>query len=233
MYRILVIEDDKEFCGMLAGYLRSEGFAVTSALNGAKGLEQALSNKHDLIVLEMNLLGMGSFEVLRAIRVQLRTPVLGLADHTEAVNHIVELASGADEYLQKPFLPREFLGRVRALQRRTKEHPTKRVARATPGRIAVGDIELDKRSRTVRCKGNLLELSSVEFDVLELLLKAAGRIVTKEQLAKQAFGRPIRSADHFINNHLSSLRRKLGREFAETERIVTIRGLGYVYMQAD
>lgn len=229
MDRFLVIDDDQEFCNMLAKYLESEGFVVTAALSGAEGLERAFSAKHDLIVLDINLTGMSGFEVLRSIRSRLDTPVLVLSMRTEEVDRVVGLELGADDYLSKPFSPREFMARVRAILRRTKDRPDKEASLFRDGKIVMGDIELDARARTVRCKGKRLELTSVEFNFLEMLLKAAGHLVTREQLARDVLGRPLAAFDRSVDVHLSNLRKKIGHKFAGNERIKTVRGAGYIY----
>jgi len=229
MRPLLVIDDDNEFCSMLADYLEPEGFAVTSALTGVEGLEQALSAEYDLIVLDINLPEMSGFEVLRGIRSQLDTPVLVLSSRTAEVDRVVGLELGADDYLPKPFSLREFLARARAILRRTEDRPVRKTCRSSDGKIVVGDIELDAGLRTVCCKGKRLELTSVEFNVLEMLLQAAGHIVTREQLALHALGRPLTAYDRAVDVHLSNLRRKLGHKFAGNERIKTVRNIGYLY----
>jgi DNA-binding response OmpR family regulator len=191
MRRLLVIDDDNEFCNMLTDYLEPEGFSVTPAFDGSEGLQRASSENYDLIVLDINLPGMGGFEVLRSIRSQMDTPVLVLTARTEEVDRIVGLELGADDYLPKPFNPREFLARARAILRRTKDRPDKNTVPSMSGKIVMGDVELDAGARIVRCKGRRLELTSVEFNFLEVLLKAAGHVVTREQLAEHALGRPL------------------------------------------
>jgi two-component system response regulator CpxR len=141
----------------------------------------------------------------------------------------VGLELGADDYLPKPFSPREFMARVRAILRRTKDRPDKEASLFRDGKIVMGDIELDARARTVRCKGKRLELTSVEFNFLETLLKAAGHVVTREQLARDALGRPLAAFDRSVDVHLSNLRKKIGHKFAGNERIKTVRGAGYIY----
>jgi two-component system response regulator CpxR len=228
MSRLLVIDDDNEFCAMLAEYLEPEGFAVTTALNGAQGLEQAFATEYDLILLDINLPGMNGFEVLRGLRSQLDTPVLVLSERSEEIDRVVGLELGADDYLPKPFSPREFLARARAILRRTKDRPER--MRASPdGKIVVGDIEMDALARIVRRGGKRLELTSVEFSILEMLLRSAGHVVTREQLTRNVLGRPLVAYDRCVDVHLSNLRRKLGRKIAGNDRIKTVRGIGYIY----
>jgi DNA-binding response OmpR family regulator len=233
MHCLLVIDDDTEFCNMLAEYLAPEGFEVTPASSGVEGLERAFSAEYDLIILDINLPGMSGFEVLRRIRSRLDTPILVLSSRTEEVDRVVGLELGADDFLPKPFSYREFLARARAILRRTKGHPARKTSLFTNGKIVIGDIELDTDTRVVRCKGRRLELTSVEFNFLEMLLKAAGRVVTREQLAEQALGRPLMAYDRSVDVHLSNLRKKLGHKFAGNERIKTVRGTGYIYARTQ
>jgi DNA-binding response OmpR family regulator len=231
MSRLLVIDDDIELCELLSDYLKPEGFEITSIHDGKQGLQKVLSGagEYDLIVLDVMLPGMNGFEVLQRIRSQLDTPVLMLTARDEEVDRIVGLEMGADDYLPKPFNPRELVARARAILRRTKDRPDKGITPFTPEKIVLGDIELDMGARAVRREGKRLELTSVEFNILEILLRAAGHVVTREQLAESVLGRPLTAYDRSVDVHLSSLRKKLGHRYGETERIKTIRGVGYIY----
>lgn len=231
MSRLLVIDDDIELCELLSDYLKPEGFQVTMVHDGKQGLQKVLSGvgEYDLIVLDIMLPGMNGFEVLQRIRSQLDTPVLMLTARDEEVDRIVGLEMGADDYLPKPFNPRELVARARAILRRTKNRQEKGGTPFIPERISVGDIELDMGTRVVRREGEGVELTSVEFNILEILLRAAGHVVTREQLAESVLGRPLSAFDRSVDVHLSSLRKKLGHRYGETERIKTVRGVGYIY----
>jgi len=231
MSRLLVIDDDTELCELLSDYLKPEGFEVIPVHDGRLGLQEALSGamEYDLIVLDIMLPGMNGFEVLQRIRSQLDTPVLMLTARDEEVDRIVGLEMGADDYLPKPFNPRELVARARAILRRTKDRQDKGAVAFTPERILLGDIDLDMGTRVVRRNGEGLELTSVEFNILEILLRAAGRVVTREQLAESVLGRPLTAYDRSVDVHLSSLRKKLGHRYGENERIKTVRGVGYIY----
>ncbi|MDA8305356.1 MAG: response regulator transcription factor [Deltaproteobacteria bacterium] len=231
MSRILVIDDDTELCELLADYLKPEGFQITSVHDGEQGLQRAISEAggYDLIVLDIMLPGMNGFEVLQRLRSQLDTPVLMLTARDEEVDRIVGLEMGADDYLPKPFNPRELIARARAILRRTRDRHDRSAFPATPEMIAVGDIEMDTGSRIVRRNGEKVDLTSVEFGCLEMLLRAAGHLVTREQLAEGVLGRSLTAYDRSVDVHLSSLRKKLGHRFGEFERIKTVRGAGYVY----
>jgi two-component system response regulator CpxR len=231
MSRILVIDDDSELCELLTDYLRPEGFEVTSVHDGEQGLQLAVSEagNYDLIVLDIMLPGMSGFEVLQRLRSQLDTPVLMLTARDEEVDRIVGLEMGADDYLPKPFNPRELIARARAILRRTKDRHDKQGPVSLPEVINVGDIELDTGTRVVHRSGKRIDLTSAEFGFLEMLLRAAGRVVTREQLAEGVLGRPLTAYDRSVDVHLSSLRKKLGHRVGEIERIKTVRGAGYIY----
>jgi two-component system response regulator CpxR len=230
MSRILIIDDDFELCELLAEYVKPEGFEITAVHDGEKGLHRALSQKglYDLIVLDVMLPGMNGFEVLQKLRAQIDTPVLMLTARDEEVDRIVGLEMGADDYLPKPFNPRELIARTRAILRRTGDRNDRIFPE--PEVVSVGDIEMDTGSRIVRREGQKIELTSVEFGFLEVLLRAAGRVVSREQLAESVLGRSLAAFDRSVDVHLSSLRKKLGHRFGEFERIKTVRGAGYVYV---
>jgi len=175
---VLVIDDDVELCGLVSEYLGGEGFTVECVHDGKRGLEHALRGKHLLVVLDVMLPGMNGFEVLRHLREKSHIPVLLLTARGEDVDRIVGLEIGADDYLPKPFNPRELVARIRAILRRTKNGD--RFA-SPPQIVRVGDIELDPATRTVRQAGSLIELTSVEFNLLEVLLREAGRVVSRER----------------------------------------------------
>jgi DNA-binding response OmpR family regulator len=228
MHRILVIDDDVELCELLTDYLTPEGFQVEAVHEGAQGAERALASEPALVVLDVMLPGMSGFDVLRHIRAASSVPVLMLTARGDDVDRIVGLEMGADDYLPKPFNPRELVARIRAIQRRLEPARERAGARSKP-HLVVGDIRLDPGARVVLQHDRPVELTAVEFTLLEVLLRAAGQVVTREDLAQQVLGRPLSPYDRSIDVHISSLRRKLGHRSAETERIKTVRGTGYVY----
>jgi two-component system response regulator CpxR len=231
MDRVLVIDDDVELCELVAEYLQSEGFDTEAAHDGEQGVARALSGEHQLVVLDVMLPGLNGFEVLRRIRAsKARTPVLMLTARGDDVDRIVGLEIGADDYLAKPFNPRELVARIRAILRRTNPVPED-AGRMTclRERLNVGDIELDTATRIAQRAGEPLELTAVEFELLAAFLRAAGRVVTREELVKAVLGRNLTSFDRSIDMHVSNLRRKLGHTSAEAERIKTVRGVGYIY----
>jgi two-component system response regulator CpxR len=227
MDRILVIDDDVGLCELVAEYLGPEGYHVEAVHDGEAGIERALAGQHALVVLDVMLPGINGFEVLRRIRTESRLPVLMLTARGDDVDRIVGLEIGADDYLPKPFNPRELVARIRAHLRRTK--PEEAHETGVGQRLSVGDIEVDLGTRVVRRAGETVELTAVEYDILERLLRAAGRIVTREALVREVLGRSLSPFDRSIDMHISNLRKKLGHQVGEAERIKTIRGVGYIY----
>ena len=224
--RILVIDDDVELCGLVGEYLEPEGFQIEAVHDGNHGLERALSGDHLLVVLDVMLPGLNGFDVLRRLRATSRIPVLLLTARGEDVDRIVGLEIGADDYLPKPFNPRELVARTRAILRRTQ------VAEETqdiPEIIRVGEIELDPATRTVRQNGKALDLTSVEFNLLQVLLREAGRVVTREHLVDAVLSRKFSPFDRSIDMHVSKVRKKLGDSDTGTDHIKTVRGVGYIF----
>lgn len=228
MDRILVIDDDLRLTELLGECLRAEGFGVETAHDGEAGVAKALAGDYALLVLDVMLPRMSGFEVLMRIRPQSQIPVLMLTARGDPVDRVTGLQMGADDYLPKPFNERELVARIHAILRRTKAAAPVQVE-DSPWLCEVGDLRLDPRSREVRINGQPVDLTTVEFDVLRVLLASAGETVTREDLVRQALGRSFTVFDRSLDNHVSSLRRKLGPNSANAERIKTIRGSGYMY----
>jgi two-component system response regulator CpxR len=222
--RILVIDDDVELCALVSEYLAGEGFRTDCVHAGDLGLDRALRTEHALIVLDVMLPGLNGFEVLRRLRVGSRLPVLLLTARGEDVDRILGLELGADDYLPKPFNPRELVARIRAILRRTQT-----TSGAKPPLLQAGGIELDTATRTVRQDGMPVELTSVEFNLLEVLLRSAGQVVTRDQLAIAALGRKFAPFDRSIDMHVSKVRKKLGDTGGADDLIKTVRGSGYIF----
>jgi two-component system response regulator CpxR len=230
MHRILVIDDDVDLCDLLADYLTPEGLEVESVHEGERGAARALSGDHALVVLDIMLPGISGFDVLRRIRAGSQVPVLMLTARGDEVDRIVGLEMGADDYLPKPFNPRELVARIRAIQRRVEPRREREPGSGkTAEKVVVGDIQLDPGARVVLQHGHPIDLTSVEFALLEVLLRGAGLVVTREDLAKEVLGRRLTPYDRSIDVHISSLRRKQGHQVRDMERIKTVRGTGYIY----
>ena len=223
---VLVIDDDVELCGLVSEYLGGEGFTVECVHDGKRGLEHALRGNHLLVVLDVMLPGMNGFEVLRHLREKSHIPVLLLTARGEDVDRIVGLEIGADDYLPKPFNPRELVARIRAILRRTK--PANQ-ADGIPEVLSVGEVELDPATRSVQRAGQPVDLTSVEFNLLEVLLREAGRVVTRERLVNAVLSRKFSPFDRSIDMHVSKVRKKLGDSEGAPEHIKTIRGVGYIF----
>jgi two-component system response regulator CpxR len=228
--RILVIDDDKELCSLLATYLKPEGLEIEEAHDGKRGLEMALSRKYSLLVLDVMLPGrLNGFNVLQHIRANTDLPILMLSARGEDTDRIAGLEMGADDYLPKPFNPRELLARIRTILRRSGSGNQEIIEGASAVRYRIGDVELDCGTRVAYCAGQPVELTAVEFDLLEMLIKNAGQVVTREKLTKDVLDRILSPFDRSIDVHVSKLRKKLGHRSCGTERIKAIRGSGYIY----
>ena len=217
--RLLIIDDDVELCGLLKEFLQREGFSVECAHDGQTGLAQAQQGGYDLIILDVMLPGIDGFEILKRLRAQGRVPVLMLTARGQDVDRIVGLELGADDYLPKPFNPRELSARVKAVLRRTE-------LKANRGKIEVNGVVLDPGRREVTLDGKPIEITTLEFDILEQLMRNAGRVVSRDGLMESLYNRKATPFDRSIDMHVSHLRRKLegGRPV-----IKTIRGVGYQF----
>jgi two-component system response regulator CpxR len=225
---ILIIDDDAELCELVSEYLEDEGFIVASVHDGVAGIERFRADEPDLVILDVMLPGLGGFAVLAKIRETSKIPVIMLTARGEEVDRIVGLEMGADDYLPKPFNPRELVARIRAILRRTS-------GVAEPGdesaMIVVDDLEMDIGSRRVSCSSGEVDLTGAEFAVLETLVRAAGTVVNRDELSRRALGRRASAFDRSLDVHLSNLRRKLGHLPGGGERIKTVRGVGYLYVK--
>jgi len=233
MNRILVIDDDSELCDLLSDYLGSEGFEVDTVNHGGEGAVQALAAEYALVVLDVMLPGMNGFDVLRKIRETSKVPVIMLTARGDDIDRIVGLELGADDYLPKPFNPRELIARIRAVQRRMEGSESSSRALSVDGKLQVGDVILCPTDRSVKRNGESIELTSVEFTLLEILLRQAGSVISREELVEKALGRRLSAYDRSIDVHVSALRKKLGKQCGNEERIKTIRGVGYLYARTE
>lgn len=233
MDRVLVIDDDMELCELLQDYLTGQGFAVETVNHGGQGVEQALAAEYALVILDVMLPGMNGFDVLRKIREQSRVPVIMLTARGDDIDRIVGLELGADDYLPKPFNPRELVARMRAIQRRSEATADQPDATKRSAELTVGDVTLCATSRTVKRGGENIDLTSVEFTLLQVLLSRAGQVVSREELVEEVLGRRLSAYDRSIDVHVSALRKKLGHQSGTMERIRTIRSVGYLYSRPE
>jgi len=223
--RLLVVDDDRELCDLVARFLRGEGFDVECVMDAASGAERATSGDYRLVLLDVMLGRANGFDVLRRIRAASSVPLVMLTAKGDAMDRILGLEIGADDYLPKPFNPQELAARIRAVLRRTA--PDAR--RGERPVIVAGDLEIDARARTVRLGSERLDLTTVEFDLLEALAERAGEAISRESLVQKVLGREFSPFDRSIDTHVYNLRRKLGPLSDGSERIVGIRGIGYLY----
>ena len=225
MPRLLLADDDRELCEMLAEYLRGEGFDVDVAHDGASALAKLPGGDYDLVVLDVMMPGTNGFDVLRELRRKSLMPVLMLTARGSDMDSVVGLELGADDYLPKPCNPRVLVARIRAILRRADHGEPERAA----GDLAAGDVVLQRGARRVLQHGAPVDLTSTEYSVLAVLLEETGRVVSKEALSERALGRKLARYDRSLDMHISNLRRKLGPLPGGEERIQTVRGVGYLY----
>jgi len=225
MNKVLIIDDDEELCDLVSEYLTVEGFETTSVHDGEVGLDRALSGEYDLAILDVMLPKINGFDVLRNLRAKSGLPVLMLTARGDDMERIVGLEIGADDYLPKPFNPRELVARLRAILRRASDDGDP----APAEKLAVDDLELSASSRSVRRTGEELPVTSVEFDLLSALLRDAGKVVKKEDLSENVLERRLSPYDRSLDMHISNLRKKLGLRADGSERIKTVRSVGYIY----
>jgi two-component system response regulator CpxR len=219
---VLLVDDDVELCSSLKRLLAMDGFSVKAVHDGESGVRHALKGEDELVILDVMLPGEDGRKVLRRIRLTSQVPVIMLTARGDEADRIAGLERGADDYLPKPFNPRELVARMRAVLRR-------KGASLVPAMFNIGDLRIDCAQRRVARDGDDVVLTGAEFDILLLLVRSAGKVLSREEIAEAALGRPMGFFDRSIDNHVSNLRKKLGAHVGEVERIQTVRGAGYVY----
>ena len=217
---ILLVDDDVELCELMREFFVGRGIRLEAAHDGRRGLSRALGGDHDLLLLDVMMPCLDGFELLRLVRRQSQIPVIMLTARTAQADRIAGLDAGADDYLPKPFGPDELLARIRALLRRAGRAP------GVPEALETGGVRLTPSAREVRCDGIAIELTTVEYDILEFLVRAAGRIVTRDELTTALYRRRATPFDRALDVHISNLRKKLDRHGA---LIRTVRGIGYLF----
>ena len=226
MPSVLIIDDDRELCDMVVRLLKREGYAVEQCSDGSRGLSAALSGRFEVVLLDIMMPGIDGLHLLRELRAKSQVHVIMLTAKGEEIDRVVGLELGADDDLAKPFYSRELIARIRAVLRRARS--------SEPGALEqkpvweVGDLTVDAASRTVLLSGNPVELTTAEFDVLQVLVAQVGKIVSRDHLAK-VLGRNLGVFDRAIDMHISNLRKKLGTLPNGVERIRTVRNAGYLY----
>jgi two-component system, OmpR family, response regulator CpxR len=218
---VLLIDDDVELCDLMREFFAPRGIAVEAAHDGRRGLARALAGEHDMILLDVMLPGLEGFEVLRQVRRRSNVPIIMLTARTARADRVAGLDAGADDYLPKPFEPEELVARIRAVLRRAG-----RPAAGANEALEVNGVRLVPGTREVWCDGVPVEITTTEFDILELMLRSAGRIISRNEMSAAVYRRPVSAKDRSLDVHVSHLRKKLGPLGA---LIRTIRGVGYLF----
>jgi len=222
MPNVLVIDDDPGIRDLLKEYLDARGFVTATAPDGPEGLRAAEAGRHDLVVLDVMLPGMDGLEVLRTLRATSAVPVIMLTARGDDIDRIVGLELGADDYLAKPFNPRELVARIQAVLRRASAAPD------PGGALHAGPLTVDPARRVVTLDGQEIPMTTTEFELLRVLVERAGRVVQREQLMELARGEDFAAFDRSVDVHISHIRRKLGDPARQPRLVKTIRGVGYL-----
>ncbi len=230
--QLLMIEDDTRLANMVGEYLRQSGYGFVHAADGAAGLAALQVNTPDLVILDLMLPDMDGLEVCRRIKQggeQARTAVLMLTAKGDPMDRIVGLEIGADDYLPKPFEPRELLARIRAVLRRGGEGATSGSSNSLQKVMRFGSLEIDRDARTVTVSGNVCELTSYQFDLLVALAERSGRVLSRDQIMEAVRGRELEAFDRSIDVHMGRIRSAIEADPKDPKRILTVRGVGYVF----
>lgn len=227
---VLIIDDDKKLCRLVKDYLEPMGYDVDAAHTGTQGLEKVLAGDFHAVILDVMMPEMDGFEVLKRLRKESDIPVLMLTARGDETDRIVGLEMGADDYLPKTFSSRELLARLRAVTRRSFKSETHLDPNAMDQALILGNLQISQASRTARLGADILNLTPIEFDLLIYLAKAAGRILTRDQLLDAVSGRSYDVFDRSVDVHISSLRRKLGDDSRNPRFIKTVRSAGYMFI---
>ena len=218
---ILIIDDDQELGEMLSEFLAPDHLRLTACHTGEDGLQALAAEKFDLLILDIMLPGMSGLDVLKKLRQKSDIPVIMLTARGEDIDRILGLEFGADDYIAKPFNPRELVARIKAILRRMQQ------VGGDTSRQVVGALELDTRTRSVTANGESIRLTGTEFEILRCIIDTQGGVVSRELLSEQALGRRLLPYDRSIDTHISNLRGKLERAGLTDPAIVSQRGVGY------
>ncbi len=223
MRRILLADDDRELCELLAEYLAGEDFATDAVHDGEAAVAAVLAGDYAAMVLDVMMPRLNGFEVVQRVRERSALPIIMLTARGEDIDRIIGLEMGADDYLAKPFNTRELAARLRAILRR---------GTLAPGEaLHAGDVVLSPGDRRVQVAGTVVPVTGAEFGILEALLRRAGQVVSRENLCQQGLGRPLQRFDRSVDTHVSSLRKKLGNKPDGAPRISAVRGQGYIFVR--
>lgn len=222
---LLVVDDDRKLCGLIREYLDPLGYRVSMRHTGPEGLQAALEGSYEAVILDVMMPGMDGLEVLRELRKKSTVPVLMLTAMGEESDRIAGLEMGADDYLPKTFSTRELLARLRAVMRRSRREEVK--SNESLDEFSIGDLRLEEGSHLATKGGEVLDLTALEFAILGSLMRAGGRVKSREELIEEVSKRKFDVFDRSIDVHISALRRKLGDDAKDPKYIRTIRAVGY------
>ena len=225
MSRVLLVDDDDTLTELLAEYLGAEGLEVSRAPDGEKGVQEILNNPYDVVVLDSMMPKMNGLDVLKTVRAQSKIPIIMLTAKGDDIDRIIGLEMGADDYVPKPCQPRELLARMNAILRRAQQSGENPASNASS--ITASNVTLYPAKRQAEVGDKPLELTSTEFNLLEVLMRHAGQVVSKDTLSEEALDRKLAKFDRSIDVHISSIRHKLG----DASLIQTVRGLGYLFVK--
>lgn len=221
MKRVLLVDDDTDLCVLMADFFAQHEFAIDAVHDGPRGLARALEGAYDLVILDVMLPVLDGFELLKQLRRRSPVPVILLTARTAQTDRIAGLNAGADDYLPKPFGPEELLARMRAVLRRAGQ------SAAAPQEAAAGGVRVDSQTRQASVDGEAIDLTAIEFDILDLLVRSAGRVVSRNELAAVLYQRESTPYERSLDVHISHLRKKLER--GDSLQIRTVRGVGYLF----
>ena len=221
--RVLLVDDDDELTDLLTEYLTNEGLEVNRKPDGESGVKEILDGAYDVVVLDSMMPKMNGLDVLKTVRAQSKIPVIMLTAKGDDIDRIIGLEMGADDYVPKPCQPRELLARINAILRRSQQNTDA----AASGNLTASGVTLFPTKRQAMVGDKMLELTSTEFNLLEVLMRHAGQVVSKDNLSQEALDRKLAKFDRSIDVHISSIRHKLG----DASLIQTVRGLGYLFVK--
>ncbi|TDO99037.1 response regulator transcription factor [Marinomonas balearica] len=228
MVKLLLADDDARLSELIKEYFDGEGYDVTHAWNGREALDCMAQEMPDIVILDVMMPELDGFDTLKQIRSKSTVPVIMLTAKGDDIDRILGLEMGADDYLSKPFNPRELLARIKAILRRSTQEKDD----DTVTDIEMSGVLLRRKDRTVHLDGELVDLTTSEYTLLECMLMVPGQVLTKQELSEKALGRKLTMYDRSLDMHISNLRKKVGNQKSGDARIKTVRGVGYIFVES-
>ena len=229
MVKLLLADDDARLSDLIKEYFTGEGYEVLHAWNGVEAIDILAKQSPDLVNLDVIMPELEGFETIKLIRAKSKVPVIMLTAKGDDIDRILGLEMGADDYLSKPFNPRELLARIKAILRRAVNEKDEDQA----ADLVSGNLLLQRKDRSVFLEGELIELTTSEYTLLECMLSLPGQVLTKQELSEKALGRKLTMYDRSLDMHISNLRKKVGTLVSGEPRIKTVRGVGYIFVDQD